>query len=109
MCKMSKLKSNLNFVRLLLQTSKVQAIALLETVSKSQTDCIGEILLNLSLGNIIKPNEKEEKLLHKSRRILNLIKNRKLSNSKRGSVIRAHPNIVLDLLALTKEYFAKVR
>ena len=106
---MSNLKSNLHFIKLLLKTSKLQAIALLETVSKSQIDCIGEIILNLSLGNIIKPNEKEQKFLHKSRRIVNSIKNRNLSNNKRGSVIKTHPKIVLDLLLLSKSYLSKLK
>ena len=106
---MSKLKSNSIFVRLLLQTTNLQAIALLETVTKKQTDCISEIILNLTLGNIITLSENVEKQLHKSRRILNALKNRNISIGKRGLFIKNHPKIVLDSIRLAKDKLLEMR
>ena len=97
---MSKLKSNSNFVRLLLQTTKLQAIALLETITKKQTDCISEIILNLTSGNIIRLDENVGKQLSKSRRILNSLKNRNISVGKRGTIIKNHLKIVLESIKL---------
>ena len=93
-----KIKSNASFIRLVVHTSKFQAVALLETVTKKQTDCISEIILNLSKGNIVKLNENLKIILHKSRRILNSLKNRSLSNRRRSAIIKSHPKVVLELL-----------
>ena len=104
---MSKLKCNSSFIKLVLQTSKLQAIALLETITKKQTDCISEIILNLTSGNIIRVGEEVEKQLVKSRRILNSLKNRSLSVGKRGAIIKNHPKIILDCLKLVKDKLLK--
>ena len=105
----SKLNCNLYSLRLLLQTSKLQAIAILETITKSQTDCVSEIILNLTLGNIVDLDENLQKQIRKSRRILNSLKNRNLSVGKRGTIIKNHPKIVLDCIKLAKDELLDMR
>ena len=105
---MSKLKCNSSFVRLLTQTSKVQAIALLETITNKQTDCISEIVLNLTSGNIISLSEEVSEQIRKSRRILNSLKNRNLSNARRATIIKNHPKVVLESIKLVKDKLARI-
>ena len=104
---MTRLTANSSFVKLVTNTSKTQAIAILETVTIKQTDCIGEIILNLTLGNLVKLDERVEKILHTSRRILNKLKDRKISSLKRSSIIKTHPKIVLQVLKLVRDKLIK--
>lgn len=104
---MSKLKQNLNFIHLVVNTSKTQAIALLETVTKTQTDCVSEIILNITLGNLVKLDSNIKNLLHKRRRFINILKDRKVTNFKRSSTIKSHPQIVLNILKIAKDKLIK--
>lgn len=104
---MSKLKQNSDFIHVILNTSKTQAIAILETITKVQTDCISEIVLNLTLGNLVKLNDSVKSLIYKRRRLINILKDRKRSNLKRSSVIKSHPTVVLDTLLVVKDKLIK--
>lgn len=105
---MSKLKQNLNFVHLVVNTSKTQSVALLETITKPQADCVSEIVLNITLGNLVKLSDNVKAVLHKRRRVLNILKDRNRSNFKRTSVIKSHPKIVLETLKIARDKLVKI-
>lgn len=97
---MTKLSKNSNFLKLLLNTSRIQAIAILETITNKQTDCISEIVLNLVEGNIIKLNKNIEEILQSRKRILNILKDKNICSSKRAALIKSHPQVLLKTLKL---------
>lgn len=105
---MTRLKQNTCFIKLVVNTTTTQAIALLETITKPQTDCISEVILNLTLGNLVKLDENNRNIIHKRRRLINILKDRKKSNLKRASIIKSQPRAVLDTLMIVKDKIIKI-
>jgi len=101
-----RLQKNSPFLTLLITTNRVQAIAILETVDSNQTDCISEVILNFSQGNLIYLSKHVRLILYKHRKIIQTLKDRGIANSKRMNTIKSHPKIILSIL---KEVGKKIR
>ena len=104
----SKISANIHFIKLLVKTSNIQAIALLETITDRQVDCVCELILNLTLGNLIKLDDSVKTNIHTKRRIINILKDREVSKRKRSNIIKSHPKIVLELIKLVKNKIKKL-
>ena len=104
----SRVTSNIHFLKLLIKTNNIQAIALLETITDEQVDSVCEIILNLSLGNIIKIDDTVKRIIYTKRRIINILKDRKINKRRRSNTIKSHPKVVLELMKLVKNKIGKI-
>lgn len=93
------LKENADFVALLLNTSFIQAQALLDTITTKQIKAISEILKNLlkiPVGDQIKTEiEKNEKLIRK-------IAHSKIGLTKKARIIGLHRKKIIHILRKAK-------
>lgn len=99
----SRIKNNCSFIKLVLSSHRVQATALLETVSEKQADCISEIILNLYLGNLVHLTSKIKQILDSRKRIFKLLTNKNIKIKTRVETIKAHPRIILNTLKIVKK------
>ena len=96
----------MDFVKLLLRTSKIQAHALLYTATPEQLNFLCEILHNLQQG--IFPSSKQVKLiLHQNRRLLKSFHTAP-PKSKRSSLIRKHLRYIYKILIGLKKYLLQL-
>lgn len=102
----NRLHKNSAFLTLLSTTNRVQAIAILETVDLTQTDCISEIILNFSQGNLVQLKKHIRAILHKHRKIIQILKDRDINASRRMHIIKTHPKVILSIV---KEVGKKIR
>ena len=94
------LSKNKNFLLLLLNTSKKQMYALLDSVDKNQSLALSEIFANL----LHLPLSKDaHRLLKVHRRLVERLSSKKTSYSKKSSLLRRHRNAVRHLLFAIKE------
>ena len=91
----ARIADQLHFLSLLLDTDKKQRAAIFQTLTKSQTDALGEIFHNLIR---VLPLAKEEQKLLKRKPFLRLVATTKTSPSRRKSILKKHYKQVIDLL-----------
>ena len=90
------LHSNTNFLRLLLETHKKQAILLLENTTPTQTEAIAEICYNLL--DIPLPEDSQKRLVQRNTKILKKISHKKSSIKKKQKLISENPTRLYNLL-----------
>ena len=99
---MSKhLEKNKNFLRLVLNTSKDQATALLHTITPGQVLLLSKIALNLSHLPLSK---KAERLLEKNKKLFSNLQDKNISTSQKRDLIRKHyKHLLLTLWAVRQQ------
>lgn len=95
-----KVRENLSFFRLLLDTNQLQRKALLDTLSESQTNLISEIIFNLLY--VLPIHAKERKALQRKVFLKDIAKIKR-SYKYRKTRIRKNRLQVLKLLDMYKE------
>lgn len=93
------LQQNKEFLHLLLNTSKNQAVALLFTITKSQLDLLTEILFNLLQLPL---PLKAQRIVRKNQKVLEAISRKQTPQSKKQSLIKKHYRNILLLLWAVK-------
>ena len=94
------LQQNKEFLHLLLNTTKDQAVALLFTITKSQLDLLTEIVFNLLQLPL---PLKARRIVKKSQKVLEAISRKHTSQSRKQSLIRKHYRHILYLLWAVKD------
>ena len=94
------LTQNLSFLLLLLNASKKQMYALLDSVDKTQSLALSEIFSNLLHLPLSKP---ASRLLKANHRLVERLASKRLSFQKKTSLYRRHRNIVRQLLHANKD------
>lgn len=90
-----------HFIQLLLNCSRNQAQALLETASKEQVHTISLLIFNLT-KNLNSITAKTKALLRKHKKIINKLCDKKLAEKSKYSIIRKHWADVYNLLISAK-------
>ena len=88
-----------SFLELLLTTNKVQAKALMDTLTQEQLEALVEIFLNLMK---LKVPTKTESLLRKRRRVLAKLIQKRLSITTKLRIIKQHFRQIYDTLLSVK-------
>lgn len=98
---MSKLLStNKNFLLLLLNTERNQAIQLLKYITFKQVQVLSEIFLNLLH---LKLNNSIKSVVKKRKKIVKLLGSKTVTTKKKIKLISAHTRQVLDTLQKVKK------
>ena len=96
----SNLKRSKHFLLLLLDTSKTQARALLETAKPSQVIALSEVALNLHQNPVLQTKFKKQSKRHQS--IIRRIGDRDLKETLKYQLICKHWKVVWELVLLVK-------
>ena len=100
------LNSNKEFVHLLLNSSKDQAVALLFTATKAQLDLITEIIFNL-LQLPLPP--KATRLVKKNIKTLQALSRKQTARSTKQRLLKNHYRDILPLLWAVKSQLASLQ
>jgi hypothetical protein len=99
-----RIKGNSHFLHLILNTDRDQSLALLKTLTRSQTDALTEIIYNI-FNLPLKSNIKIQ--LNKRKKLYNKLTNKK-SFIIRKQLINKHRRQILQTLKLIKNNLIKV-
>lgn len=95
------LNENRHFVRLLLDSTRIQCEALLDTVSLSQTRSVSQLCRNLVEMPI--KGEKAVESVRKNEKLLRKLGNRTLSAKAKGHLISKHRKRIIEVFRLCRD------
>ena len=90
-------KTHLPFLEVLASSSKQQAIALLNTMSKEQMNVICEVIINIRYGNI-PMSDKDKKRLHHKRDFIRQITTKTTTQKVRRQLIEKESLLLISIL-----------
>ena len=90
-------KAQLPFLQLLASSTKAQATALLNTMTKGQMSAICEVLINIRYGNI-PVSGKDKKKLHRKRELIRKLSTKTTTQKVRRHLIKKEAPLIISIL-----------
>ena len=90
-------KTHLDFLQVLASSSKHQAMALLKSMTKGQTNAICEILINIRYGNI-PLSDKDKKRLHRKRDFIRQLTTKTTTQKVRRTLLEKEATLIVSIL-----------